>query len=125
MFMVIPQIPYIQGPQKLQFIRREKLKHITLTHLSEVQARYENRDGTAILEVAKRVRKKKTSDPILMFVLSDGLPCAHHYWGRRVELDVQKKVKKVEGMDFTVVQVTIDTMNEESCKRMFSNVIPP
>jgi nitric oxide reductase activation protein len=58
-----------------------------------------------------------------MFVLSDGLPCAHHYWGRESELDVQKKVKKVEGMDFTVVQVTIDTMNEESCKRMFSNVI--
>jgi hypothetical protein len=26
-------------------------------------------------------------------------------------------------MDFTVVQVTIDTMNDESCRRMFSNVI--
>jgi nitric oxide reductase activation protein len=90
--------------------------------LSDVEARYENRDGTAILEVAKRVRKK-TDDPILMFVLSDGAPCAHHYWGRSAEEDVQKKVKKVEGMDFTVVQVTIDTMNEESCKRMFSNVI--
>lgn len=90
--------------------------------LSSVQARYENRDGVAILEVAKRVRKK-TSKPILMFVLSDGLPCARDYWGRGSEIDVHNKVKKVEGMDFTIVQVTIDTMNEESCKRMFNNIV--
>jgi len=90
--------------------------------LSDVEAKYENRDGTAILEVAKRVRKK-TKDPVLMFVLSDGLPCAHSYWGRASEIDVHDKVKKVEGMDFTVVQITIDTMNEESCKRMFTNII--
>ena len=110
------------GATEITVYQEGKSSNISPYALSEVQARYENRDGTAILEVAKRVRKK-TSDPILMFVLSDGLPCAHHYWGRESELDVQKKVKKVEGMDFTVVQVTIDTMNEESCKRMFSNVI--
>ena len=110
------------GATEITVYQEGKSSNISPYALSEVQARYENRDGTAILEVAKRVRKK-TSDPILMFVLSDGLPCAHHYWGRESELDVQKKVKKVEGMDFTVVQVTIDNMNEESCKRMFSNVI--
>ena len=58
-----------------------------------------------------------------MFVLSDGLPCAHSYWGRESELDVHNKVKKVESLGFTVIQVTIDTMNDESCKRMFSNVV--
>ena len=110
------------GATEITVYQEGKSSNISPYALSEVQARYENRDGTAILEVAKRVRKK-TSDPILMFVLSDGVPCAHYYWGRESELDVQKKVKKVEGMDFTVVQVTIDTMNEESCKRMFSNVI--
>jgi hypothetical protein len=26
-------------------------------------------------------------------------------------------------MNFTVVQVTIDVMHEESCKRMFTNII--
>ena len=110
------------GTTEITVYQEGKSSNISPYALSEVRARYENRDGTAILEVAKRVRKK-TSDQILMFVLSDGLPCAHHYWGRESELDVQKKVKKVEGMDFTVVQVTIDNMNEESCKRMFSNVI--
>lgn len=90
--------------------------------LSEVGAKYENRDGIAILEVAKRVRSK-TKDQILMFVLSDGVPCAHGYYGTESENDVRSKVKKIEGMGFTVIQVTIDTLNEESCKRMFSNII--
>ena len=58
-----------------------------------------------------------------MFVLSDGCPCAHSYWGSDSELDVRENVKKVEKMGFTVIQVTIDTLNEDSCKRMFSNVI--
>jgi len=110
------------GATEITIYQEGKSANISPYALSDVQAKYENRDGTAILEVAKRVRKK-TKDPILMFVLSDGLPCAHHYWGRESEIDVRNKVKKVEGMDFTVVQVTIDTMNEESCKRMFTNVI--
>jgi nitric oxide reductase activation protein len=110
------------GATEITIYQEGKSANISPYALSDVQARYENRDGTAILEVAKRVRKK-TKDPILMFVLSDGLPCAHHYWGRESEIDVHDKVKKVEGMDFTVVQVTIDTMNEENCKRMFTNVI--
>ena len=110
------------GATEITIYQEGKSSNISPYALSEVQARYENRDGTAILEVAKRVRKK-TSDPILMFVLSDGLPCAREYWGRPAEEDVRSKVKKVEAMDFTVVQVTIDTMNDENCKRMFSNVI--
>jgi nitric oxide reductase activation protein len=110
------------GATEITVYQEGKSSNISPYALSDVEARYENRDGKAILEVAKRVRKK-TDDPILMFVLSDGAPCAHSYWGRSAEEDVHKKVKKVEGMDFTVVQVTIDTMNEESCKRMFTNVI--
>ena len=110
------------GATEITVYQEGKSSNISPYALSSVEAKYENRDGTAILEVAKRVRKK-TSDPILMFVLSDGAPCAHSYWGRSAETDVHNKVKKVEGMDFTVVQVTIDTMNDESCKRMFSNVI--
>ena len=110
------------GATEITIYQEGKSSNISPYALSEVQARYENRDGTAILEVGKRV-SKKTSDPILMFVLSDGLPCAREYWGRSAEEDVRSKVKKVETMDFTVVQVTIDTMNDESCRRMFSNVV--
>ena len=110
------------GATEITIYQEGKNSNISPYALSEVQARYENRDGTAILEVAKRVRKK-TNDSILMFVLSDGLPCAREYWGKSAEEDVRSKVKKVEAMDFTVVQVTIDTMNDEDCKRMFTNVI--
>ena len=58
-----------------------------------------------------------------MFVLSDGCPCAHGYWGIESELDVREKVKTVEKMGFTVVQVTIDTLKETSCRRMFTNIV--
>ena len=88
--------------------------------LSASRAKYENRDGTAILETARRVRKF-TNSPCLMFVLSDGDPCAYDYWGYSAERDVYNKVKQVEGMDFTVVQVCIDTVN--SAHDMFDNVI--
>lgn len=90
--------------------------------LSEVSAKYENRDGTAIFEVAKRVRSK-TDDQVLMFVLSDGEPCAHHYYGRSTYEDVRKNVKKAEDMGFTVIQVTIDTLDDFACKDMFTNVV--
>lgn len=88
--------------------------------LSESKARFENRDGTAILETARRIRKF-TDSPCLMFVLSDGDPCAYDYWGRSAEKDVYYKVKQVEGMNFTVVQVCIDTVT--SAHDMFDNVI--
>jgi hypothetical protein len=110
------------GATEITIYQEGKSANISPYALSDVQAKYENRDGTAILEVAKRVRKK-TNDPILMFVLSDGLPCARDYWGESAEEDVCKNVKKVEGMNFTVVQVTIDTMNEKSCRRMFTNIM--
>ena len=90
--------------------------------LSEVRARRENRDGTAILETAKRIRKR-TNVPVLMFVLSDGCPCAYNYYGASAAAHVRECVKKVEAMGFTVVQVTIDTMNDDVCKKMFTNVI--
>lgn len=110
------------GSTEIMVYQEGNSSNVSPYALSEVKARYENRDGTAILETAKRVRKK-TSNPVLMFVLSDGLPCAHDYYGRESEEDVKNKVKTVEKMDFTVVQVTIERMDETSCKRMFSNVI--
>lgn len=83
-------------------------------------ARCENRDGTAIFEVAKRVRKY-TQNHCLMFVLSDGSPCANDYHGSPAKKDVHDKVKKVEAMDFEVYQITIDQVWD--AKEMFDNVI--
>lgn len=88
--------------------------------LGSATARYENRDGTAIYEVAKRVRKL-TNNHILMFVISDGYPAAHAYHGWAAIEDVRKKVEKVSTMDIDVVQISIEYI--EHAKNMFTNFI--
>lgn len=74
--------------------------------LSNSTARYENRDGTALLEIAKRVRKF-TQNPVLMFILSDGNPSAQNYRGTSAIRDTAEKVKKIEAMGFFPIQVNI------------------
>lgn len=88
--------------------------------LGSARARYENRDGTAIYEVASRVRKLTTSH-ILMFVVSDGYPAAHRYGGESAIIDVRNNVDKVEKMDTDVVQISIEYIAH--ARRMFRNYI--
>ena len=47
-----------------------------------------------------------------MFILSDGYPAAHNYYGYSAMMDVHEKVKQVEKMDFDVVQISITEMSE-------------
>jgi len=75
--------------------------------LGSVQARRENRDGTAILEVAKRVRQQ-TKEHCLLFILSDGAPCASSYHGDLAMRDVKERVLKTERMGFYVIQICIE-----------------
>lgn len=74
--------------------------------LCNIKARWENRDGDAILGVAKRIRKY-TQDKCLMFVLSDGQPCARSYWGDRAINDSAQKIQKARALGFDIMQVTI------------------
>lgn len=104
----------------LLYVYKEGSKYSSEYALSTANAKRENRDGLAILEAAKRVRKN-TQEHCIMFVISDGEPCASGYHGMGAVEDVHKKVKEVEGMDFTVIQVCIDSVG---CARdMFDNVI--
>ena len=61
------------------YVYREK-EYAPKFALGSVIARSQNRDGVAILEVAKRVRRQ-TKNPVLFFILSDGIPCAGSYGG--------------------------------------------
>lgn len=88
--------------------------------LSKSHHRNENRDGTAIYEIAKRIRKR-TQDHCLMFVLSDGEPAASDYCGDSAIRDVRKRVTEVQNMNFEVFQITIDTVSRAD--EMFDNVI--
>lgn len=81
---------------------------------------YENRDGTAIYEVAKRVRKF-TQSKVTMFILSDGQPAAHNYWGLSAMNDVKSNVSKIEADGFTVIEITIDQVRD--VEKMFNNVV--
>jgi len=88
--------------------------------LSASCARVENRDGTAIYEVGKRIRKF-TNNHVIMFVISDGNPAAYDYYGASAARDVRQNVTKLENDNFTVIQISIDTVSDVS--EMFTNYI--
>lgn len=88
--------------------------------LGSCKARRENRDGLAILETAKRVRKQ-TKNPVLMFILSDGAPCASGYGGASAMEHVRECVRQVEQLDFHVIQVCINHCYDPA--RMFKNFV--
>ena len=89
--------------------------------LSEVRAKSNNRDGTAIMTCAKRVHKH-TSDPVVFLVISDGYPAASGY--RSFEHGCEhtaKMVKQVEGtMNMQVIQIAIESLDSG---KMFKNFI--
>lgn len=89
--------------------------------LSKSCARRENRDGKAILEIAKRVRKF-TKNPVMMFILSDGNPSAEGYRGNSAVRDTAEKVLKVESMGFFPIQINICSSCCDSAE-MFKNYI--
>lgn len=89
-------------------VYKEPGKVTDMYALGSVRARSENRDGTAILATAKRIRQYTKNNGIL-FVLSDGGPCARGYHGTSAIEDVRKKVLKAEAMGFQVIQIAINT----------------
>jgi hypothetical protein len=75
-------------------------------NLGFISGKYENRDGTAIISVAKRVRSKTQNRGVLV-VISDGSPSANNYGGETARKDVQKRALQAEQLGFEVIQVTI------------------
>ena len=88
--------------------------------LGSVTAKCENRDGVAIIEVAKRIRKQ-TKNPVILFVLSDGEPAAHGYGGSTAMTHVRSCVQQAENLGFSVIQVCINHCYDPS--KMFKNFV--
>ena len=90
-----------------------------------MRARYENRDGTAILSSAERVKSQSEhpSADKLMIVFSDGAPSADGYRGDSAHKHTAKMVKKVEGMGFAVIQVGFGGWAHRRQSDMFTNSI--
>lgn len=87
--------------------------------MGHMEAMSQNRDGVAMLAVAKRVRKQTTNNGIFICI-SDGNPSAHGYGGLRAQEHVKKTALQIEKMGFQVIQVAIDGYRS---KDMFKNVI--
>jgi Mg-chelatase subunit ChlD len=93
--------------------------------LGSMQARYENRDGTAIHAASLRV-KKESQQPMsnkLMIVISDGQPAAYGYGGMDGRAHVKKVVKHLESQGWSVIQVGIRGADTYAQAEMFSNHI--
>lgn len=100
-------------------VYRDKHYHPTYA-LGSVAAHNENRDGNAILETAKAVRKQ-TKNQVVMFVLSDGAPAAYGYGGKAAMREVRDKVKQAEKLGFSIVQVCINASYDP--KEMFDHYV--
>lgn len=101
------------------YVYREK-GFVPKFSLGSVCARCQNRDGIAILETAKRVRKQ-TKNPVLFFILSDGAPCAGAYGGESAMKHVKECVTKAEHLGFYVIQVCINHSYDPG--KMFRNYV--
>lgn len=105
------------GSTQLVIYKEDKFKDDYA--LGNVSARHENRDGTAMLAAAKRVRSK-TQNQGVFIVISDGDPSADNYRNSNARSHVRKMANEVEKMGFQVIQVTI---GEYESKDMFKHVI--
>lgn len=88
--------------------------------LGSVKARANNRDGDAIISVAKRIRMQN-EDPVLLFVISDGAPHAYGYDGEASIIDTRKKVNQAENLGMQVIQIAIEEY--VPCEQMFNHYI--
>ena len=93
--------------------------------MGAMKARYENRDGNAILASAERVNKE-SEQPMankLMIIYSDGQPAAHKYGGMEGRAHVKKVVKHLESKGWAIIQVGISGADRYSQEQMFTNHI--
>lgn len=88
--------------------------------LASSHARYENRDGSALREIAQRVRKFDKNE-ILMFILSDGSPSAIDYRGTKAIIDTKNAVEEISRKGFIPIQVSINAYHDPS--EMFKNCL--
>ena len=93
------------------------------TAMGGMRARYENRDGNAIITSADRVvaQTEQPQSHKLMIVFSDGQPSADMYRGATAIEHTKKAVKHVEGKGWSVIQLGFAGASEWTMKECFTN----
>ena len=74
--------------------------------LTDIQARYNNRDGLAINVVADRLARRPEAVK-LMIVISDGVPYANNYYGVPAVRDMQSVLKAYRAKGMTILGAAI------------------
>lgn len=87
--------------------------------MGSISAKYENRDGVAMIAAAKRMRQRTQNQGVFV-ILSDGSPHATSYHGQSAKDHVRRTATKIEQMGFQVIQVTIGGYRSTD---MFKNVV--
>lgn len=91
--------------------------------LGSVTGRSENRDGHCIRAVARRVRTF-TNEPMIFFIISDGMPSAPRYGGMGGMKDTRAAVTEVGKMNFFPIQIGIGGgISIEDQKIMFDDFV--
>ena len=93
--------------------------------MGAMRAKYENRDGSAIIASADRVKKQATNAGTnkLMIILSDGAPSAAGYRGYTSTRHTASCVKHCEARGWHVIQVGFAGSTESIMKECFTNWI--
>ena len=93
--------------------------------MGSMRAKCENRDGSAIIASADRVKRQATNPASnkLMIVLSDGAPSAAGYRGHTANRHTASCVKHCEARGWHVIQVGFAGSTEYNMKEMFTNWI--
>ena len=88
-----------------------------------MRAKYENRDGTAIVASADRVKAQAPNpqNNKLMVIFSDGDPSADRYRGKEAYDHTASCVKHVEARGWNVIQVGFAGAREHTMKHCFKN----
>ena len=87
-------------------------------------ARYENRDGNAIIASTQRIKGETDNQSHkLMIVLSDGAPSADGYRGHDAVDHTKKAVKYAETQGWSIIQVGFSGATSWTMEKMFDNWI--
>jgi nitric oxide reductase activation protein len=87
-----------------------------------MRARYENRDGNAIVASCQRIKgESDNTGHKLMIVLSDGQPSASGYRGPDAYEHTKKSVKYAETQGWSIIQVGFEGASKSLMDRMFPN----
>ena len=92
--------------------------------MGNMQARWENRDGNAILASALKIdNESENNSKRVMIVLSDGEPSADRYRGEKAIKHTRDSVKYVEKQGWQVIQLGFGQCTDEVMSKMFTNYV--